>query len=45
MILPDEIKAEIKEIFTPPGEELSDSEVQEIANNLTEFTLSLAPKW
>jgi uncharacterized protein YneF (UPF0154 family) len=41
--LPNEIKAEIRMLFSRPGEQLSDSEVEEIAKNLLSFALHLSP--
>lgn len=41
MTLPDDIKAEIRAIFSQPGEVLSDAAVEEIANNLLSFALHI----
>lgn len=41
MLLPHDIQEEIRELFSRPGEILSDAEVQEIASNLLSFTLHI----
>lgn len=42
MILPQEIANEIRDIFSDELGTLSDSEVEKIAKNLTDFILGLA---
>jgi len=39
--LPIEIKEEIRDLFSKPGEQLSDRDVQEIADNLLGFALRI----
>lgn len=39
--LTDDVRAEIRTLFTPADKELSDAEVQEIADNLLSFALHI----
>lgn len=41
VILTDEVRAEIRALFTPTDNELSDTDVQEIADNLLSFALHI----
>lgn len=42
MNLPEEIELEIREIFADDGEELLNSDIQEITSNLLNFALSVS---
>lgn len=43
MTLPEDIKIEIRELFSQEGRQLSDSDVEEIGQNLLSLALHVEP--